>query len=102
MSQPTSTNKIPLAVVAIYVLLVLLSIIPVFTGDDPLDAIFLVVLTLPWSFLITPLVDAINPSMFDNIIVGVTIGLIGAVINAVLLYKLSGWILNVVKRRQTG
>jgi hypothetical protein len=91
------SQKIPPALVAVYLILVLLSTIPIFTGDDPLDAIFLVVLTLPWSFSITPLVDAISPSLFDNVIIGVLIGLVGAAINAVLLYLISRWIVNRVK-----
>jgi len=91
------SQKIPPVLVAVYLILVLLSTIPVFTGDDPLDAIFLVVLTLPWSFLITPLVDAISPLLFDNVILGVLIGLVGAAINAVLLYFISSWIVNRVK-----
>ena len=91
------SQKIPPVLVAIYLIVVLLSAILIFTGDDPLDAIFLVVLTLPWSFLITPLVDAISPSLFENVIIGVLIGLIGAAINAVLLYLISRWIVNRVK-----
>ena len=67
MSQLNKSKKIPLIVVAVYLILVLLATIPVFTGDDPLDAVFLVLLVLPWSFLITPIVDSINPMLFDNI-----------------------------------
>ena len=92
MSQLKKSSKIPFVIVVVYLVLVLLATISIFTGDDPLDAIFLVVLTLPWSFLITPLVDAISPFLFDNLVVGVSIGLIGAGINAVLLYLLLSWI----------
>jgi hypothetical protein len=94
MSQLKKSSKIPFVIVVVYLVLVLLATISIFTGDDPLDAILLVVLTLPWSFLITPLVDAISPSLFDNVVVGVSVGLVGAGINAVLLYLLLGWIVN--------
>ena len=97
MLQSNKSKKIPLIVVAVYLILVLLATIPVFTGDDPLDAVFLVLLVLPWSFLITPIVDSINPMLFDNIFVGVSVSLIGAAINAVLLYLLTSWLVNKIK-----
>ena len=97
MVKLNTSKRIPLIVVVVYFALVLLATIPVFTGNDPLNAIFLVVLTLPWSFIITPLVDAISPSLFGNIIVGVLIALIGAAINALLLYLLTSWLVNKIR-----
>ena len=97
MSQSNKSKKIPLIAVGVYLVLVLLATIPVFTGDDPLGAIFLVLLVLPWSFLITPIVDSINPMLFDNIFVGVLVSLIGATINAVLLYLLTSWLVNKIR-----
>jgi len=97
MVKLNTSKRIPLIVVVVYFALVLLATIPVFTGNDPLNAIFLVVLTLPWSFLITPLVDAISPSLFGNIIIGVLIALIGAAINALLLYLLTSWLVNKIR-----
>jgi len=97
MIKLNTSKRIPLIVVVVYFALVLLATIPVFTGNDPLNAIFLVVLTLPWSFLITPLVDAISPSLFGNIIIGVLIALIGAAINALLLYLLTSWLVNKIR-----
>ena len=89
MSKSKRMGRIPVIVVAVYLVLVFLSIVPIFTGDDALDAIFLVVLTLPWSFFITPVVDAISPSSSGSIMIGLTIALVGASFNAVLLYLLT-------------
>ncbi len=90
-------NKIPPVMVTVYLVLAVLSAISVFTGDDPLNAIFLVLLTMPWSFLISPIVDAINLS--GNIVAGVMIAMIGAAINACLLYVLVKWVVGRVKER---
>jgi len=35
--------------------------------------------------------------LFDNIFVGVSVSLIGAAINAVLLYLLTSWLVNKIK-----
>jgi GAF domain-containing protein len=45
-------RKIPVILTAIYLGLVLLSIIPIFTGDDPLSGVFAIILTAPWSLLL--------------------------------------------------
>jgi len=96
--QERKRNKIPIILTIMYVVLVLLSLIPVFTGDDPLDAIFFVMLTFPWSFLMTPLVDGISPDLSTNVTIAVVVGLIGAAINAVLFYLLASWMGNRFKR----
>lgn len=96
--QSITKDKIAFALTVIYVVLVLLSLIPVFTGDDPLDAIFFIMLTFPWSFLMNMLVDNINPALFDNIVIPVITGLVAAAVNAVLLYLLASWMGNRFKR----
>ena len=98
MSKSNRSSRIPVIAVAVYLVLVLLSIIPIFTGDDALDAIFLVMLTLPWSFFITPVVDTISPSPSGSIMVGLTMALVGAGLNAVLLYLLTKRLVNKINQ----
>lgn len=86
-------KKIPILLVSVYLVLVLLAAIPVFSGSDPLDAIFLVLLALPWSFVATIFVDSINPLIFDNIFVGLLVNLVAVSINAALLYFVSRWLI---------
>lgn len=40
-------SKVPTIVVSIYLALVLLASLPIFTGSDPLSGIFAVILTSP-------------------------------------------------------
>ena len=82
-------RKIPIIVTAIYLILVVLAIIPIFIGDDPLSGIFAIVLTEPWSSLF----DSLLPdSAFDSITGGLVLVAIGAAINATLLYFISRWL----------
>ena len=80
-------RKLPIILTVIYLVLVLLSIIPIFTGADPLSGIFAVVLTVPWSNLLGSLLPA-------NTVTGLLVVVIGAAINAAIIYYLSRWIVN--------
>ncbi|MCB0166541.1 MAG: hypothetical protein KDI79_20100 [Anaerolineae bacterium] len=89
MTKTNTINKIPFIVVIVYLALVILSIIPIFTGDGPLSGIFAIVLTAPWSALLGNLLPS---SMFDNTAGGLLLIIIGAVINAALLYVIVRWL----------
>jgi hypothetical protein len=65
--------------------LVVLAIIPIFTGDDALSGIFAVALTTPWSQLLGNLLPG-------NLIMGLLIVIIGAAINAAIIYFVSHWL----------
>ena len=78
-------RKLPTILTAIYLILVLLSIIPIFTGADPLSGVFAVVLTAPWSNLLGSLLPA-------NLVTGLLVVLIGAAINAAIVYYVSRWL----------
>ena len=79
-------RKLPIILTVIYLVLVLLSIIPIFTGADPLSGIFAVVLTVPWSNLLGSLLPA-------NMMTGLLVVVIGAVINAAIIYFVSRWLM---------
>jgi fructose-specific phosphotransferase system IIC component len=84
-------RKLPAILTAVYLILVVVSIIPIFTGDDPLSGIFAVVLTVPWS----PLLSRPLPG---NLFVGLLAVAVGAAINAAILYFVSRWLVRVLAR----
>jgi hypothetical protein len=88
-------RKIPVILTVVYLILVLLSIIPIFTGDDPLSSIFAVFLTVPWSFLFGRLLPG---SAFDNLAVGLVLLVIGAAINAAIIYYICRWLVSRLAR----
>ena len=79
------TRNIPTILVGVYLALVVLGIIPIFTGDDALSGIFAVVLTLPWSSLLGNLTGG-------SVIAGLVVIVVGAAINAAIIYFVSPWV----------
>ncbi|HRV94364.1 MAG TPA: hypothetical protein P5526_19565 [Anaerolineae bacterium] len=86
MVHSNTINKIPLIIVIVYLVLVFLSIIPIFIGDDALSGIFAVILTAPWSALLGNLLTS------GSTVAGLLLIMIGAAINAAILYFVSRWI----------
>ena len=79
-------RKLPVILTVIYLILVLLSIIPIFTGDDALSGIFAIVLTVPWSSILSNLFG------FGSVAAGLLVVAIGAAINAAIIYFVSRWL----------
>ena len=88
-------SRIPLILVVAFLTLVNLATIPIFVGDDALSGIFAVLLTQPWASLFSGL---LQESVEDDKVGGILLVGIGAVINAVLIYLCSNWI---VRRKGT-
>ena len=84
-------RRLPMILTTIYLILVLLSIIPIFTGDGPLSGIFAVVLTVPWSSLLGRLLPG-------NLMAGLLAVLVSAAINVVIIYFVSRWLVKLVAR----
>ena len=82
-------RKLPTILTVIYLILVLLSIIPIFTGDDALSGIFAIVLTVPWSSILSRLLP--GPG---SVAIGLLVVAVGAAINAAIIYFVSRWIVN--------
>ena len=80
-------RKLPIILTAIYLILVLLSIIPIFTGDDALSGIFAIVLTAPWSAILSRLLPDSG-----SVAAGLLVVAVGAAINAAIIYFVSRWI----------
>lgn len=81
------SRRLPTIVTTIYLVLVLLSIIPIFTGDDPLSGIFAVVLAQPWVSLFDRLLG-----VSGNMDIGLILIVIGAAINAAIIYYVLRWL----------
>ena len=82
-------RKLPTGLTAIYLILVLLSIIPIFTGADALSGILAIALTVPWSSILSSLLPGSG-----SVAVGLLVVAVGAAINAAIIYYVSRWIVN--------
>jgi len=89
-------RKIPTIVTAVYLILVLLSIIPIFTGDDALSGIFAIVLTVPWSSILSSLLPGSG-----SVAVGLLVVAVGAVINAAIIYFVLRWLVGLLVKNNT-
>ncbi|MEZ4707571.1 MAG: hypothetical protein R3A44_10210 [Caldilineaceae bacterium] len=81
------SRRLPSIVTTIYLVLVLLSIIPIFTGGDALSGIFAVVLAQPWVSLLDRLFG-----LSGNMTTGLILVIIGAAINAAIIYYVLRWL----------
>ncbi len=79
-------RHLPLIPTAIYVVLFVLAVIPIFTGNDALSGIFAILLSAPWSSLLGKLLPGTGSG---NFVLGVGLTVIGAALNASLIYFLS-------------
>lgn len=81
-------KKLPKILVISYLVLVVIALIPIFTEKDALSAVFAVMLTLPWSWLIGNVVSG------SNIFAGLLVIIVGAVINASIIGTIARWVVN--------
>ena len=81
-------NWIPGTLAGAYAVLGALSIVPIFTGDDPLSGIFAVLLGSPWVQLLSSALGAPAPGTATGIgLVG-----LGIAVNTAIVYLLSRWL----------
>jgi hypothetical protein len=93
------SNRISTILASFYGALVVLSIVPIFTGDDALNGIFAVVLGLPWTIVLSRVADAINPSLSNGLATGIAIALVAGFTNVAIIYVVSRWIVQQVHGR---
>ncbi|GIK43639.1 MAG: hypothetical protein BroJett011_74720 [Chloroflexota bacterium] len=86
-------RKLPVILTAVYLTLVLLSIIPIFTSNDALSGIFAIVLTIPWSSILSNLLPGSG-----SVAVGLLVVAIGAAINAAIIYFVLRWLVGLLAR----
>jgi len=84
-------NRVPAILAGAYAVLGALSILPIFTGDDPLSGIFAVVLGSPWAQLLSSLFGAAGASS-PGVAEGLSLAGIGIAVNAAIVYLASRWI----------
>jgi len=88
MIQSIRLNKTPFVLTLTYLLFVLFSAILFWTYNNPLGGlggVFLMMTTLPWSFLLAVLIKVINPILLDNNLAGILIFGAGTIANALIL-----------------
>jgi hypothetical protein len=93
------SNRISTILASFYGALVVLSIVPIFTGDDALNGIFAVVLGLPWTIVLSRVADAINPSLANGLAAGIAIALVAGFTNVAIIFVVSRWIVQKVRGR---
>lgn len=81
-------HRFPYLVTGLYLFLVVLSVVPIFTEEDALSGVFAVILTQPWPTLLSRIVP-------DGIAGGLLLIAVGAIINASLLFLICRWIRSV-------
>jgi len=79
-------KNLPYILVTAYFVLVVISIIPIFTGQDAMSGILAYILTMPWSWLIAKVLPG------TSTLVGVVTIIIGALINASIIGSIARWI----------
>lgn len=75
-------------VIVLYLLLALASFVLAITADEPLGAIFLIVFALPWSMVVTFVLDWIGVNI---VVLNYALMLAGIALNVVLIYMLGRW-----------
>ena len=86
-------RKLPLILTIIYLVAVVVSAIPIFTGNDALAGIFAVLLTQPWASLLGKFLSLNGGIGSGLLLVG-----IGAVINASIIFLVSKWVVGLLAR----
>lgn len=87
-------KKIPVILTCLYLGLLILGVIPIFTGEGPLSGIFAVILAAPWTMLLGKLIGAKG----DSVATGLALVAVGGLINATLIYFVSRWVVRCLGR----
>lgn len=77
-------------------------VVVIFVGDDSLSGVLLVILGIPWTMIITNVLDALAPGLIGGVAIGLTIGTAGCAINAAIIYFVTRWIVKVLDKRAEG
>ena len=74
-------------VVVVYLLLVAVAAYVATLGA--VAGIYLMALTLPWTAILVPISDAIDPKLLDDPRVGIGIASVGVILNSAILFRLA-------------
>jgi hypothetical protein len=78
---------------AIYAILLFIAFVPVFVTNEELAGVGVVLLTLPWSFLMVGFVDHFDLGLFESLPGVVFSSFICGGMNALILYALTYWVM---------
>ena len=84
-------NGIPAILAGAYAVVGALSIVPVFTGDDPMSAVFAVLLGSPWVQVLSAALGSAGMSS-PSPAAGLGLAGIGIAVNAAIVYFASRWL----------
>jgi hypothetical protein len=84
-------NRMPAILAGAYALLGALSILPIFTGDDPMSAIFAILGGTPWTQLLSSALGAAG-STSGSLAAGLALAGIGIAVNTTIVYLVSRWL----------
>jgi hypothetical protein len=85
-------RRVPLILAGVYAALGVLSFVPVITGEGALSGIFVALLGLPWTQLLSRALDAVAPALSRGPAAGVVLGVIGIAVNTAIVFFLSQWV----------
>jgi hypothetical protein len=68
--------------------------------DDPLSGIFAIVLGLPWTVLLSRLIDAIAPATSGGLLPGLLVVLVGGSLNTLIVFVVTRWLVGRRGRRR--
>lgn len=81
-------KRLPIILTGLYLALLVISVIPIFTGDDALSGVFAVLLAAPWTMLFGSLFESSDGSITK----GLALISVGGLINAALIFLFSRWL----------
>lgn len=99
MKRKQQISKSAVVVTGLYLLAVLASLLIMGTtvDDTPMSGIFLILVTMPWSLLLTRIQGLLS---FDSMMLNTLFLVAGGLLNSVILYKLFSFIMNKFKHKK--
>ncbi len=93
-------KRLPVILTSLYVALLAVAVIPIFTEDDALSGVFAVILAAPWPMLLGKLAGPFEGSLAS----GLALVAVGGLINASLIFLVSRWLVRKLgkDRRRAG
>ncbi len=99
MRRKQQTSKAVVVATGLYLLVVLASLLIMLTtvDDTPMSGIVLILVTMPWSLLLTRIQGLLS---FDSMMLNTLFLVAGGLLNSVILYKLFSFIMNKFKHKK--